>query len=332
MLDLFYSEPDPDRWLPFDRFPRRLARRLMRGKPRPGGQTRVFLNLMAGLDEIGVPYRVNDYRHAIRHPERLACIVGKPFVLDEIEWRNPILFGASVFSHPIDDPGLFERRPVRKILVPGPWMEAMCKPYWGARVEAWPVGIDTHLWQPADSDEKTDAVLLYDKVLWDRPQRRASLVQPIRDALIAAGQPVLELRYGAYAEDEYRAALRRCRAMIFLCDHETQGIAYQQALSCDVPILAWDLGGPWRDPSYYPDKVVFGPVSSVPYWDARCGLRFTDADGFRRAWPGFIEQARAGRFHPRQYILDNLTLARCAMRYVEIAQAIQVEALSEPSK
>jgi hypothetical protein len=325
-LDLFYSEPDPDRWLPFDRFPRRIVRRLVRGKPRPGGQTRVFLNLVAGLDELGVPYRVNDYRHAIRHPEQLACIVGKPLVLDEIEWRNPILFGASVFSHPIDDPTLFERRPVRKVLVPGPWMEAMCKPYWGDRVEAWPVGIDTALWQPADPGEKTDAVLLYDKVLWDRPQRADTLVQPIRDALAAAGQPVVELRYGSYAEEDFHAALRRCRAMIFLCDHETQGIAYQQALSCGVPILAWDPGGPWRDPSYYPDKVVFGPVSSVPYWDARCGERFVDAAGFARAWPDFIAQVRAGAYQPRQYILENLTLAQCAARYVAIAQAVQAEA------
>jgi glycosyltransferase involved in cell wall biosynthesis len=325
-LDLFYAEPDPDRWLPFDRFPRRLVRRLVRGKPRPGGQTRVFLNLMAGLDEIGVPYRVNDYRHAIRHPEQLACIIGKPFVLDRIEWRNPILFGASVFSHPIDDPTLFERRPVRKVLVPGPWMEAMCKPYWGDRVEAWPVGIDTALWQPADPGEKTDAVLLYDKVLWDRPRREASLVQPVRDALAAAGQPVVELRYGNYAEDDYRAALRRCRAMIFLCDHETQGIAYQQALSSGVPILAWDLGGPWRDPSYYPDKVVFGPVTSVPYWDARCGERFTDAAGFARAWPGFIAGVREGAYRPRDYVLEHLTLAQCAARYVEIARAVQAGA------
>ena len=41
-----------------------------------------------------------------------------------------------------------------------------------------------------------------------------------------------------YREEEYRAALNKCRAMVFLCEHETQGIAYQQALSCDVPIFA----------------------------------------------------------------------------------------------
>ena len=35
--------------------------------------------------------------------------------------------------------------------------------------------------------------------------------------------------------------------MIFLVEHETQGIAYQEAMACDVPILAWDQGN-WLDP------------------------------------------------------------------------------------
>jgi glycosyltransferase involved in cell wall biosynthesis len=73
------------------------------------------------------------------------------------------------------------------------------------------------------------------------------------------------MRYGYYREGDFLAVLSQCRTMIFLCEHETQGIAYQQALSCNVPILAWDRGGPWQDPAYFPDKVVFEPVTSVPY-------------------------------------------------------------------
>ena len=328
VLNLFYEEPDPDRWLPHDRYPRRLLRRLLRGKPRPGGQTRVFLNLMAGLDEIGVAYRVNDYRHARNNPGELACIIGKPFVLDKMDWQNPILFGASVFSHPIDDPQLFERRPVRKVLVPGPWMAAMCEPYWGARVQAWPVGIDTALWQPSPRPDKRVDVLLYNKVLWEKPEQDRQLVEPIRLQLARAGLSFTELRYGHYQETDFLEALKRCRAMVFLCDHETQGIAYQQALAADVPILAWDQGGPWRDPSYYPHRVVFGPVSSVPYWDARCGLRFADIGGFTAQLSEFMRGVDEQRFQPRQYILDHLTLAKCAREYVQIAESVQQAALS----
>ena len=68
ILNIFYEEPDDDRWLPFDRYPRRVVRQIVRGKTRPGGQTRVFLNLCAGLDQIDVGYRVNDYRFAREIP------------------------------------------------------------------------------------------------------------------------------------------------------------------------------------------------------------------------------------------------------------------------
>ena len=130
MLNIFYEEPDSDRWLPFDRYPRRFVRRLLRGPPQARGHGRVFLNLCAGLDRIGVRYRVNDYGYAGRNPGELACIIGKPQVLDKMDWKNPILFGAAVFSHPSDDPHLFERRPVKKILVPGAWTKELWKPFW----------------------------------------------------------------------------------------------------------------------------------------------------------------------------------------------------------
>ena len=84
MLNIFYEEPDDDRWFPFDRYPRRVIRRVFRGKPKPGGQTRVFLNLCAGFDRIGVRYRLNDYQYAKNKPHELACIIGRSFVLDKI--------------------------------------------------------------------------------------------------------------------------------------------------------------------------------------------------------------------------------------------------------
>ena len=127
MLNLFYEEPEYDRWFRFDRYPRRLLRRFIRGKLRLGGHARVFLNLRAGLDRIGVPYRVNDYRHALANPDEIACIIGQPYVLDKVKWKNPIIFGAAIHSHPIEDVDLLRRLPVQKILAPGPWMKSMCE-------------------------------------------------------------------------------------------------------------------------------------------------------------------------------------------------------------
>lgn len=325
MLNLFYKEPDPDRWFPYDRYPRRIIRRIIRGEPRPGGQKMVYLNLKKGLDRLGIQYRDNDFRYIRKHPDELACIIGKPNVLFERDWQNPVLFGASVFSHPLACPDLFEQYPVRKILVPGPWMREMCVPYYGEeRVEAWPTGIDTKEWKPSNPDsEKPVDVFIYDKVRWDHEEFEETLIQPIRDGLNRHGLVFEEIRYGYYEPTELADKLARSKACIFLCEHETQGIAYQQMLSSGVPLFAWDRGGYWQDPSYFPDRLKFKPVTSVPYWDGRCGMKFKDAKEFDERFGTFWERLNAGEFAPRQYILENLTLEKCAMSYKKIASNVK---------
>jgi len=315
-LNLFYEEPDPDRWFLYDRYPRKVIRHIFRGKPRPGGQTRVFLNLCKGLDKLGVDYRVNDYRYIKKHTEEVACIIGKPHVLDKIKWKNTILFGAAVFSHPCDDPDLFNRLPVRKMLVPGEWMRQMCEPYYGDRVLVWPVGIDTDKWIPTIS--KDIDFLIYNKVRWEHDRYNLDLIIPIQSYLEKQGFKVANIRYGFYKEEYFHELLNRSRAMLFLCEHETQGIAYQQALSCGVPILAWDRGGFWQDPSYYPHKVQYEPVSSVPYWDDCCGVKFQNINEFPNKLEEFLDKLSSQYFAPRDYILNNLTLEKCAQNYLDI--------------
>jgi hypothetical protein len=322
-VNLFYEEPEGDRWLPCDRYPRRIIRRIIHGKPRPGGQMRVFLNLCAGLDKIGISYRVNDYRYIQDHPEEVACIIGKPQVLDKIKWKNPILFGASVFSHPYDDPELLNRLPIKNILVPGEWMKKMWEPNYSDKVLAWPVGIDTVQWIPRPIDDKDIDILLYDKIRWEHDRYENELIAQIKSCLDEQGLKIAVIRYGFYQEEEFHSLLSRSKAMVFLCEHETQGIAYQQALSCNLPILAWERGGFWQDPSYFPHKVKFAPVSSVPYWDERCGVKFQDISEFPGKLEEFLDKLNRQQFAPRDYILENLTLEICAQRYVEILDNVQ---------
>lgn len=326
-LNIYYMEPRPDRWVRWDRVPRALLRRIVRGPENVGGQRRVFLNLCAGLRGLGVSLRINDFRRARTHPNEVICIVGKSHVLDCHQWRNPILFGAATFSHPIEKPDFFARYPkVRLILVPGEWMRRMWEPYYGDRVKAWPVGIDTENWRSTTTDAKTVDFLLYDKVRWLHQDFEASLIEPIRTELIRRNLTFREIRYGFYREDQFHSALKQCRAMIFLCEHETQGIAYQQALSMNVPILAWDRGGYWQDPAFYPRRVQYEPVSSVPYWDHRCGTKFRDRAEFPEKLDEFMRQIAQNAFWPREYIIENLTLQKCAARYLEIYQEVENKA------
>lgn len=321
MLNLFYREPDEDRWLPLDRYPRRLVRRILRGPRRPGGQERVFLNLCAGLDRLRIPYRKNDLLHARRHPDELCCILGKRHVLDTFPLSNPLMVGPSCHDHPIDAPDLTRRPSVRRILVPGEWMRRMCEPFWGTHVHSWPVGIDTDHWAPPPSSPKTVDFILYNKIRWDHAEREASLLAPIRATLQERGLTFTEIKYGHYQPDQFRSLLASARAMVFVCEHETQGIAYQEALASGVPLLAWDHGGEWLDPTYHPHRVRFGPVSSVPYWDSACGEKFTDAAAFPGALDRFWNTLPSGAYRPRDYIIAHLGLESAARAFLAHAEA-----------
>lgn len=314
MISIFYQEPDSDRWMPFDRYPRKFVRRIIRGRRRPGGPELVYINLKAGLDRLGVSYRDNDYRYARKNASSPVGIIGKSHLLDR-QWHNPIMFGASVTTHPMDDPELFGRQPIKRVLVPGEWLRQMFESTWGDQVYSWPVGIDSEYWCPRPQKPDFD-VLIYDKIRWEHDHYESILLEPTRRFLATLGLSFREVRYGHYEEGNYHDLVRSARAMIFFCEHETQGLAYQQALSAGTPVFAWDRGGVWKDPSFYPERLCFGPVCSVPYWDERCGEKFYDFEAASESFPDFWDKVLRGVYKPRDYILDNLTLELGAQAYL----------------
>jgi hypothetical protein len=322
-INLFYEEPDSDRWLPFDRHPRRIIRRLVRGKSKPGGVMRWFLNLRKGLDLLGIEYRVNDYQALRRSPGSWACVVGKPHVIEKIPSDHPIAYGPGISSHPYED-NFWGKADIQLMLISCDWLKKMYDRDLPVSIPTavWPAGIETDLWLPSSSRQSTKSFLVYDKIRWQREHYEENLLQPILNQLKATDIEIEYLRYGFYEEDDYRTILQKVSGLIFLCEHETQGFAYLQALSCGVPILAWDRGGFWQDPAYFPHKVKFEPVSSVPYWDDRCGIKFKDISEFPHKLDEFIEKVDTRQFTPRDYIMENLTLEKCAQDYVNILNSI----------
>jgi glycosyltransferase involved in cell wall biosynthesis len=296
---------------------------MVRGKQRPGGVMMVAINLMKGLDRLGVAYRFNDFNYIKKHPAEIACIIGKPQLLFERKWKNPVIFGAGIYSHPIESPDLLKQFPVvKRVLVPGEWMRQMFEPYYGSKVISWPTGIDTDRWSPRDAAKEFD-FLIYDKVRWDYEKYDRQLIQPMAEALKSNNLSCQYIKYGNYHHGELMAKLETSKAVIFLCEHETQGLAYQQILATNTPVFAWDRESYWVDPYYYPHKVQFTPTSSVPYWDERCGLKFKDLSDFKEKLSIF--QKQLSDFKPREYILENLTLELCAQKYLDIYRQVQNE-------
>jgi len=313
------APPVPARWFPGDQYPRALARRVLRRRPEPvpSGFSVVARNLSRGLDRIG-------RRHGL-HTRADPPPPGRPFgilhgpidAVRELAARGPCVVGPGVLSAPEQWPTMFTDTEAALHVQASPWAADLFGRAWPERVRVWPVGIDTGAWAPDPAAAKTVDVLLYDKVRWDRPAVEAALVDPMRAQLQDAGLSVETIRYGHHTPSEFAAALRRCRALLFVCEHETQGLACEEAMAAGVPVLAWDPGE-WADPRRVAWGIPVTPATSVPYFDERCGERFRDLDAFPAALAQLRDGLDAGRYAPRDYVLEHLTLEVCARRYIAL--------------
>jgi len=206
--------------------------------------------------------------------------------------------------------------------VPGPWIRDMFEPFYPGMVLSWPTGIDTTVWSPELKQERDTDFLIYDKIRWEHDQYQHDLIDPLCDILNKRSHSYQFIKYGSYSHDELIEKLSHAKSVIFLCEHETQGFAYQQIMATGTPVLAWDRGGYWQDLYYYP-KIKYKPVSSVPYWDERCGMKFKGIEDFETILDAFF--SKTDSFKPREYVLNNLTLEKCAEHYYHIWQQVSSE-------
>jgi glycosyltransferase involved in cell wall biosynthesis len=320
---LYYiREPEQDRWLPGDRYVRPIIRRIVRSTPCPGGVDKVFMNLCLGLDKLRISYEINLPFSKLEKQDRVGILGRGISCLNGYNQQNPIVAGIGLMTHPSEWSNLCEQYPVVKYLQHSHWANEVYKPYFGHRCTIWSVGIDTESWQSTSSDYKSVDFLIYNKIRWDYDQRVVDLLEPICNTLTQKKLSFEQLRYGFYQPRDYRQALKRCRAMIFLCEHESQGLAYQECLSSNIPILAWDQGE-CLDPNRFKWEMPYIPATSVPYWNKGCGVKFKNMSEFPTKLEEFLNKLEHQQFSPRQYILENLTLEKCARNYIEILNKAQ---------
>lgn len=313
---LFYKDFERDRFVKGDRHLKRLVRplynRFSRG-PKVSGFLVWYQLLVTALRGAGCDVRCNDYRLARRHPDYPVGLVGYPHLLDGWDLPNPAVVGPGFFDHPSLAPALMRDPRFRLYLVTCDWMKALFEPAYGPACVEWHAGIDLSQWPDRAGQPKSLDFLIYDKVRWNRDEYEPGLIGPIRAALDARGLRHETIRYGAYDHAVYREKLGSARALLFLCEHETQGMAYQEAMAANVPVLAWDNGF-WLDPrrlGFTPDAV---PATSVPYFGPDCGERFRDADAFPAALDCFL--TRLPRYAPRAYVARELSLEGSARQYL----------------
>lgn len=287
-------------------------RTLLRKQTRTGFYT-AFLLLVQALERHGSRVRINDFAFAKAHPELPIGAAGYPTVLEKLEvLDNPRLVGPGLYASPLENPELFADPRNRLYLQCSAWIERMFAPWYGDRQRRWFAGLDLARFPDTRDRAKGIDVLIYDKIYFQRDRLHPETIGRFEDMLRRQGLSWTTLRYGQHHYGDFQAALAQSRAMAYFSHSETQGMACQEGLACNVPVFAWDEGV-WPHP--HAAALGKGPVActSVPYFDERCGVTFT-ATTMLDAWPRFW----AGRdgFAPRAFVRDELSLERSAGLYL----------------
>ena len=312
---LFYREFEQDKFFKHDRYLKRIVRpvyNLMHHRQKKTGFAVSFDLLVRALLKYGWIVCINDRATAKRNPNYPIGLVGFPSILEGWDLPNPAILGPSLYDHPLLAPHLMEDPRFRKYLVLASWMHDMFRPIYGDACVSWYAEIDTDEWMDASDCTKDIDFLIYDKIRWNYDLLAAELLYPIHSTLKGNGFKTHIIRYKYHDHTTYKHLLKRSRAMVFLCEHETQGLAYQEALASNVPVLAWD-NGYWLDPLWRRFSAVKIPASSVPFFSEECGVTFRNATDFNRALSAFME--RLDSFEPRKYVTENLTMKGSAEIY-----------------
>ena len=90
-----------------------------------------------------------------------------------------------------------------------------------------------------------------------------------------------------YNEEDYLKYLQNSKYGIILGAHESQGFAIQEALSCNVPLLVWNVTSTIQEEG---SNFLDIYATSIPYWDQRCGEYFYKKEEFEAKYNEFISK------------------------------------------
>lgn len=267
---------------------------------RTRGPKKVVNNLIKGLEAIDYPYVINGALDATNRlwihddtsalpfiknlPERVRVIVGPNLYTNPENIPRSLNLSRALYIHPSEN--------VLHI-----WRK---KGYNRSTLASYPTGIDTEAFTPSQQEKK--GVILYFKM------RKEEELEKVKALLSEKNISYHLISYGTYKEEEYKRLLSTARYMIWLGCYESQGIALQEALSANIPVLVIDKESP-ENP--YDEQ-----STSAPYFDETCGIKIKGLNSL----PEAMEKINSHYldFTPREFVLNNLELKKQALAFLDL--------------
>jgi len=262
------------------------------------GHFAVTRSLVEGLKKINVEYALNPF--FIKPNDIVIVLAGIKTLQQAIQLKKlgkikKLLAGPNVVVFSSDVNNLIASPEVDLCIVPSDWTIDLYLSENSSlqnRIISWPAGVDTNYWKP--SGEERDIVAFFEK-----PNK-----SPIPDTtdykafLEEMGYKVVSLTYGRFTHVEYLKILQSSLFLVGFVSNESQGIAWTEAWSCNVPTFLWRNT---RD-SYLGKSF---PSSTAPYLTDDTGLFFDDINHFKT----IIQENRNChyQFNSRKWVLENMS-------------------------
>jgi glycosyltransferase involved in cell wall biosynthesis len=180
------------------------------------------------------------------------------------------------------------------------------------KIKTMPFGVDTTKFNEINNIEERKKVFIYFK------RRKPSELEFLLSFLKTQNLEVKLFDYcSKYSEEEYLYYLQNSKYGIWLDAHESQGFALEEALSCNVPLLVWNVTSMKQE---YGSKYDDIPATTIPYWDERCGEYFYNFEELEDKYNLFI--SKLNTYKPREYILENLSMEICEKKFIELIKNI----------
>ena len=285
----------------------------LRGSPYRG-HFAVTRSLIEGLRKIGASANYNPKRVS-EVGDVVLVLSGVDTLRQAIMWKREgriarLLAGPNIIVFASEHAEMIASPEVDCCVTPGDWVcrtyESDC-PTLKGRCVAWPAGVDTEYWRPDPGKREPRRVLIFDNWL-DMPSEPP--ISSYVSVLERRNFSVSAVARNAYTHDEYLAKLRQSSLMVGFSASESQGIAWAEAWSADVPTLLW-----FQDHRTYRGRVF--PSSTAPYLCDATGLFFASVAEFEKSLVRWDTSRES--FHPRRWVLENMSDEVCARQLCRLA-------------
>ena len=265
------------------------------------GPGKVVEYLLMGFNELNIDYKVNQLADI-----NLFLQCHKLIEVPDVQIPN-LFLGPNIADLPIYNSLLMQTEKYKTSIVPCEWVRAAhAKWIPEHKVTVWNSGIDYTKWNDEKNNIEYDFLVYYKR----RPKEHLdSVIQFLKSKNLK----YIILEYNHYTQPQFADIISKSRWGLVIDGTETQGIAIQEMMSCNLPLLVWDIKE-WHDRG--PANIC--PATSVPYFNETCGEIFYNIEDIELAYEKLIRSM----YSPRTYILEHCNYLTQSKKLLDILYAL----------